>query len=190
MSVKETWDRLLQPVESLNAQKQFTFATFSCARAAGYYNQYCEREACRDPNLLEEVLSAAWAGTRGIVFQTGRERFKERLDAASTELEESGSVEAIAAQEACFAAMVVLEILTSPVSPEQTLRVAHFTRDIVDMIVQERTNFDSSKDVESAVLGHPVMQQELQLHARALELLRSADLSDSVVSALAELSAS
>ena len=90
-------------------------------------------------------------------------------------------------QEACFAGLMLVEILSASVSVSQVQRVANFTRDITDMIAQEGQELTNPQDIEGFVLSHPLMRRELELHEQALQVLSNSTMDDSTLSKLEAL---
>jgi hypothetical protein len=185
MNVAEVWERYLIEIRGLNLSSQVGAAVFSTARCARFYREYCLLD-CTDPRVLEEVVEVGWSALSTSPQQSQLESLRTRLESAADECESRDSPVSAAAQEACFAGLVLIEILMGSVSPEQTMRVFAFTRDIVDMMVQESREFEEATDeIEASILSAPMMRDELDRHGKALALLQQGTFSIDTLRSLA-----
>jgi len=182
VKVETEWQQFERPLRRLDQKKQFAFATFSCSRAVKYYTQYCANDNCADPGLADEVLQSAWRFLESSKAEGQPEQLRKRLAKVSDGLADSETSLGIAAQEACFACMVLLEMLSGDLSTAHAMRVCGFVRDITDMLVQEQPDFGHvEEELETSILEHALMATELRLHQRALEIVSSRDGEDMVI---------
>jgi uncharacterized protein YjaG (DUF416 family) len=189
-TVESRWQEFRPRIESLSAEKQDILAIFSCARSARYYRKFCEWNPCHDPTVVPEILDSAWTS-----ITVGRSDFKrlipqlnERLKKTAIKLQEFDATLATAAQEACFACQVLLEILSGKRGAAQTMRVLNFTRDITDMIVQDQNGVAAeAKMLEDAILHNQTMVRELEYHDSALSILTKEPLGPNTVELLKKL---
>ena len=169
-TVEAKWREFEQAVQDLTPAKRTAFATFVASRAARYYLEYCGNRGCPDPKLTSDLLEMAWrvaevGGTKG-----DPTAFRNRLEAVAEQLDSSADSSGAAAQEACFACIVLCEILAGENDAKQTMRVVSFLRDITDMIVQDRAALDANTDqLEADILCHSLMTDELAKVSRALD---------------------
>jgi hypothetical protein len=129
--------------------------------------------------LLQEVVASGWESLITNVIASS-DQLASRLRTALEELE-SKDDEAAIAQEACFGALVLLELLSDP-RPEQAIRIMNFLRDIVDLRVSLDFHLDpNAEDFESQILASELMRNEHDSLEGALETITSHPLDEQLV---------
>jgi uncharacterized protein YjaG (DUF416 family) len=188
MTVEQEWKRFEAVLRKLTRDKQVAFATFSCAAVSEYYEQYCGQADCRDREVISSLLNAAWEWLARREPARHLASLRTRCEVVAADLGNNNQVLGTAAQEVCFAGLALLEMLEGKVDAEQGMRVVSFSRDIVDMLVQERIEGDMTvADLETRVLADPLMIDYIARHQAAVELLNNSDLEDDALSNLRQL---
>jgi hypothetical protein len=178
-TVKGTWDHILLRLELLDAERLVVLATFSASRSARFCSRYWKEKELSRPDALMNLLSSAWEAISDNRYILDLRDVGTALRLQAEMLDQDDLL-ATAAQEACFAGLVMVEILSGIGGPSQTMRVISFTRDIVDMLAQEDLKVDGAQ-LEQAVLTHPLMVEELSKHRAVIDLLEKSSLEPSVV---------
>ena len=139
-----------------------------------------------------EVVELGWSTvitpSRNKTFPELHDRLR-RMTQELSAVDETG-VDGTAAQEACFACLVLLETIEGKSDVNQVMRVVNFLRDITDMVVQADKEFASDDaTLDEEILKHPKMVEELKLITGVLNILHGT-LSSEIVEELKSLAAS
>lgn len=173
MNVVERWDQLQPAVRSLSPERQLLFAVFTASRTAKYYDEYCRREKCSEPELLDRILNIAWSGEKLANPEAAKRRLLSQID----RLENSKLWPSCAVEEACIGAYCLVELLTGTDIDEQVRLILNTTRNAVEELAAgnpgDTVTAMTVAEIEALISASPLMKEELIRHEEALELLLS-----------------
>jgi len=131
---------------------------------------------------LQNALDAAWASVEApspmgdVVPQ-----LIERCERAAPGSADFDSLFVTAAQDACFAVCALLDHTASP-EVERIVQTATYATDSIDHYVQEVEKLlPDDPSLESKILAHPLMQQELRRQETILSILEQGGAFDEAV---------
>src|SRR5688572_29828889 len=124
-TVAAQWALLEKNFVQLDPYRLRLSALVMLQRLGKFYGSYCASTGCSDPRLIEEVASNGWNALVNNAATTPN-RFVDRLRTMISELQSKDDPSAIA-QEACFGALLFLELFPDP-RPEQAIRIMNFLR--------------------------------------------------------------
>lgn len=177
MTFEEFLKDLASRIELLCHRKRLAFAASCCERAAPNYATFCRIAKCKDPTVLVEALAATWTLLKapGSVSAEQISKLRQRCMDAAPSSDNDPSIEAAAAQEACLSVAILLDLIHDP-SPVHAQRIATFSRDTLDMLVQMNEGLDPSDPrLEAKIAASALMQNELSKQNSDLEYLKSVD---------------
>jgi uncharacterized protein YjaG (DUF416 family) len=180
--------RLIQQADQLAYPLRVTFAAACAERLFSSYVAYCGQHGVGDPSILRVVLDDVWrvALTGSVTFDADEEL--ARCNALVPE-DDDGRAGGESANDAVAAVIYAVHTVKFGDSREAALP-ARRCYAALDTYISNELNVDFNQPgAEDAVLGHPVMQAELERQARDLRELRAAGPQASVVTAQIRLRA-
>lgn len=172
MTVEQRWKAIEGDTVGLSAPQLSVLAAASAQRCAKRFADLCARRTCEDPSLCDEVVESAWNLITSHNVSPALNSFRTRLEKQAVALEADADPMAAAGAEACYACMVLIEIVQQESTRDQVNRIVRLVRDITDLEVQESGDFQDSNNLEQSILEHPIMKNELKIFERLLKALR------------------
>ena len=180
-TVAGKWNSLESPIKGLSSNQLILLADFSCSTVLPFYEKYGSSLNGLELSLVRRFLLACWQYPfRG--HADNFHLFRAQLQSESELLQDKHS--ATEAQEACFACMVLSEMILDGASTAQCMRVFRFVSGIIDLRVQERLNLPAGRNVEEAILADHEMQDEFDRHQSAIQKVIEMPVSETLVRTL------
>jgi len=160
---------------ALSHKHGLVFAASCCDRALPNYATFSAQEGFGDPAVLRAALDRVWQQpVDGSLSPVEVTDLLAQCKPLVPHSDAFSSPDAAAAQDAGLSLLVLLEYCRDP-DPEHALRVAAFSRDTIDMVVQLHDELDpAAPDFEERVLSHPLMRREFAKQAHDIEELKAA----------------
>lgn len=178
---------LRQRVERLSPQARLAFLLSCGERLAPNYTAFRDRHGWGDFAPLQQALDLGWkALAREPLERSEIEACHARCEEAIPHPDDFTSDYYVSgALDAGVVCSLVTQLLLED-DPGKVVEGAAQARDTVDMHVQELEDMNPrDPDLEGKILRHPVMQRELRRQREDLTRLEGAELSPSLVEALA-----
>jgi uncharacterized protein len=159
--------------EQLSHRAKVVWALLCAERLFPNYQVFHEKHGWGRPDAIREALDWAWQWlTAKSPAKPPAAPLLAAVEAAEPDTEDFDSLYVSPALDAATAAGSLLRLAIED-RVEHLVAVASFSRDTVDMYVQElETMAASDPDLEERIRLHPLMQRELQRQAEDLILVR------------------
>lgn len=167
---------LERALKKLPIEGQLAFLLSCAERLLPNYLSFQRRHSWGNATVLRAALDLGWHRLQGRTVTTDEINLSlERCEAATPDTEDFDSELVSSALDAANAAALVLEFLLES-NVGKVVQCAELARDTVDMYVQELEDLDPNDAMlETTILNHPLMQQELQRQRTDLETLRNTE---------------
>lgn len=166
-------DNLHQKLVVLAFWKQLVFLLMVCQRLIPSFRAFAMETGIKGELLLKDILNKAWSTLLSGITKADFSNEIVQAESVAPETENSESLYVSSALDAS----VAISLLMKAFSDGQTdtiVEAVTLIRDSVDMYVQELENMASSDpDLESKILNHALMQQELKRQREDIEFLSS-----------------
>jgi uncharacterized protein YjaG (DUF416 family) len=169
MNLDEHIAAIAQNLSELRVEQRVAFGCFCAALASVTYDSYCKQKAFGDPELGADFAKLAWKVVAGGEADLTKD-LHSRSEQAARQLGEIEDIRAIAAQEACFVFLILIEVLNKDSSSGTVIRMVKLMRDTIDMLVQDELGSETINEGEIEV--HPRMQNLFRRFQSAVGILQ------------------
>jgi len=178
-------DVLLFRAQNLGHRSRVAFGLLCCERLFPNYLAFQNDSRWGRPDVVRDALDATWDWLASSSGETASiERLQAAVEAAQPNTEDFDSLFVSAALDAATATEALLQLVLHN-REEDFVEIASFSRDTVDMYVQEVDQMDSTDaNLEERIRSHALMQRELRQQHTDLEMLEHAEIGPDFVRSL------